>query len=284
MILQDYDIKHRAAILYRTHFWDESVEAEILKLYITAGAQYDIWVVAYAEPGVDFAAPAPIRKLICCAHDLRVLGLAASCGCPAEAVPARNLDLALLYFLRLLPDYTHYWLIEYDVRYSGDWSAFFAQFDAAQAGLLGTYIYRLPELPYWPHWGTLCTNGHPLAPAERIKSFTPLIRLTRQAAAVIDQAYRQGWHGHYETLWTTAVAAAGLGIEDIGGQGPFTPAARQGCNYTGALDGPELGQGSFLYRPIKSEAEIIAGPALLWHPIKPAALPPWIAGSAPVLA
>jgi hypothetical protein len=281
MRTDDYEPRHRAAILYRTHFWDQTVEAEVLKLYIALSDRYDIWVVGYVAPGADLDVPPPIRKLIRTPRDLRVLGLPDQCGCHEHKVALRNLDNVLLYFYRLLPDYEHYWMIEYDVRYTGDWSALLAELDDPGVDLLGTLIHSRRDFPEWPHWRTLCTAAQEIGHERQIKVFTPMVRLTRRAFAAIDLAYRHGWHGHYEALWPTAVAAAGLHIEDIGAIGPFTPAHRHGRHYTGMRDVPDKPKSTFIYRPMKREAELVSDPPMLWHPVKPAELKQWNAGASP---
>jgi hypothetical protein len=190
-IANDYEPRRRAAILYRTHFWDATVEAEVLKLSRALADRYDIWVVGYVGPGMDFEVPEPIRKLIRTPRDLRVLGLSDRCGCRPAQIALRNLDNVLLYFFRLVPDYEHYWMIEYDVRYTGDWSALFDELDDPDVDLLGTRVFSRRDFPAWPHWDTLCTGSQQLSLAAQVKSFTPIMRVTRRAFEAIDRAYRQ---------------------------------------------------------------------------------------------
>jgi hypothetical protein len=267
----------RAAILYRTHFWDAAVEAEVRRLIETAGADYDVWVVGYVGGGADFSVPAPIRKLTFTNLQLRVMGLP---GCSRHVRVNRHLDLPPVCFFRMLPDYEHYWIIEYDVRYTGDWRALLDELDNPRIDLLATAIQRRRENPGWHHWDTLCTGGVNIAAGLQVKAFTPLMRLSNRAFQAVDLAYRSGWHGHYEALWATAIAVAGQRIEDIGGGGSFTPPYRRGRHYSANMMDPMMSPGSFVFRPVKTAAEIAAGPPMLWHPVKPAAAPGWFAGAA----
>jgi hypothetical protein len=284
-MIGDLDPRRPAAILYRTHFWTAALEAELLKLAEAVGDRYDIWVIGYAEAGVDFAVPPPARKILFNQRHLRALGLPASCPCHPAPIPPRNLDWALLQFYRMIPEYQHYWMIEYDVRYSGNWDHLLQELDDPAVDLLATVIQRRSEHPGWSHWYSLCTlpvDGLPQHHDRQVKAFAPMMRLTQRAFAAVDAAYRRGWHGHYEALWPTVIEAAGMRIEDIGGSGSFTPAARVGRHYTSTAGSSSLWPGSFIFRPAIPESEMKNAIPLLWHPVKPAETPPWVAGAAPI--
>ena len=62
-----------------------------------------------------------------------------------------------------------------------------------------------------------------------VRALHPLMRLSRDLvnwypAAMADAA----WGGHYEFTLPTSALAAGARIEDLGGDGPFTPPERRG--------------------------------------------------------
>jgi hypothetical protein len=282
-MIGELEPRRPAAIIYRTHFWMPALEAELLKLSLAVGDRYDIWVICYAEAGVDFTVPPPARKILFNQRHMRALGVPSRCACRPEPIPARNLDLALLHFYRMVPEYQHYWMIEYDVRYSGNWNRLLRELDDPAVDFLGTAVQRRRENPGWVHWRTLCAlDDLPQHHDQQVKAFAPMMRLTQRAFAAVDDAYRRGWHGHYEALWPTVIAAAGMRIEDIGGSGSFTPAARAGRHYTCTADHGHLWPGSFIFRPSIPEADINDSMPMLWHPVKPAETPPWADKAGPV--
>jgi hypothetical protein len=270
--------QNRAAILYRTHFWSDAVAAEVEKLIGEAGDTHDIWVIGYVAAGGDFAVPPHIRKITLIENHLNAMGLP-RCPRHPNLRARRNLDLPPLFFFRMLPHYAHYWIIEYDVRYTGNWQTLFDELNNPAIDLLGTIVQSRHENPEWHHWPALCTGASQINPKHHIKMFTPLFRLSNRGFRAVDAAYRQGWHGHYEALWPTAIAAANMTIEDIGATGSFTPKNRHNKHYSADFMHPQLTPGTFTFRPPKSETEIPPTPPLLWHPVKPASTPTWFPGA-----
>ena len=60
------------------------------------------------------------------------------------------------------------------------------------------------------------------------------------------------WGGHYEFTLPTSALAAGARIEDLGGDGPFTPPERRGQTYVGKT--PERASqttSTFGFRPVR---------------------------------
>ena len=154
-------------------------------------------------------------------------------------------DLPVLWFYRQYPTYQHYWLVEYDVRYTGSWCSLFDELAASPADLLATTIHdRLhSSIPHW--WPSLLSPGLPLPASALIRAFLPFCRLTRQALTALDEGCASGWSGHSEVLWPTALRAAGFRLEEIGGDGPYTPQDRRGRHYTASADHWTLAPGTF---------------------------------------
>jgi hypothetical protein len=254
----------RNVILYRTHFWDRACAREFAALSAALGGTHDLFVIGYLT-GARPSPPAEIAQVWhrdACLAELSYPGQAALK--PAHLTPMK--------FFRDHPGYDHYWLIEYDVRYTGDWAALLTELAASPADLLATVIQRRAENPDWPLWPSLAPIPDRLRRGYYVKAFTPLMRLSNAAFRAIDAVYRAGWTGHYEALWPTAIAAAGLGIEEIGGAGRFTPPSRHGKYYTNNRLHAYLPPGSFIFRPSFLECEIPREPPGLWHPVKSAAM------------
>jgi hypothetical protein len=264
----------RRAVLFFTHVWDDWIESRFMKLRQELGAGYDVWVAGFIPDGAGFAVPAPARTEFAGENDLRAAFNPTPCICQAP-FEIKFHHLVPLYFYRQNPEYSHYWTIEFDVRYTGNWADFFAELESSPADLLGTAVQARHEHTDWFHWPGLCTGGQALPESSYVKAFLPLMRISKRGFQAIDQAYSRNWHGHYEALWPTAIADAGLLVEDIGGPGSFAPPARRHRHYTATLNHPSGGPGSFCYRPVKTEAEVEQMAAMLWHPVKPEALVQW---------
>jgi hypothetical protein len=58
-----------------------------------------------------------------------------------------NADLVPMRFFFERPDYDYYWIIEYDVRFSGAWPDLFADLSASDADLLCTTMQTWTENP-----------------------------------------------------------------------------------------------------------------------------------------
>jgi hypothetical protein len=181
-------------------------------------------------------------------------------------------DRPIIWHRMRFPHFERYWVIEDDVRYSGDWRELFDDLDRSEADLLMTTIQALEENPTWGWWKSLLSpTGEP---SLALKGFGPFCRLSGRLLAALDAAYRDGWRGHFEATWPTVAAANKLLVEDVGGRGSFTPAARYGRHYWNTPGPYSLFPGSFVYHPWfmdMGESQFMRlspGPHLLWHPVK----------------
>ncbi len=182
-------------------------------------------------------------------------------------------DLPALHLYRERPGYGRYWLVEYDVRWSGRWADFFAAFEANDADLLATSIRSVARDPTWWIWDTLMPpEGGEVVPdhrpEDRMAAFMPLFRASRRAMETMDRAYREGWGGHIEATWPTILRGAGLVVEDIGGKGEFVAPANRGRFYEADPTTVDLSPGTFVFRPAKWPVPRLRRNRL-WHPVKP---------------
>jgi len=173
----------------------------------------------------------------------------------------------------------HLWICEYDVDYAGSWADFFGRYADHDADLLTTHLMYRAEHPEWTHWQRAAAP--PWVPESQwVRSLNPLMRLSRRlvnayCVAMADEA----WKGHYEFTLPTAALAAGLAIEDLGGQTSFTLEERRGSGYIGkTAQGRPPGM-TFGFRPVRrhyyeERPELFERPGLLYHPVKPG-VSPW---------
>ena len=173
----------------------------------------------------------------------------------------------LLQFFCDNPDFDYYWLIEYDVRFCGDWRFFFDFFKDNKQDFLTCHIRYYVEEPDWPGW-SLHHPSRSIALSERVRSFNPIYRISKPSLSFLHECLRDGWRGHFEVLWPTLLHHHGFTIMDIGGKGRFTPPDMKDKFYTD----PESNSrgkpkhGTMRYRP--SFWRVGQETNKLYHPVK----------------
>jgi hypothetical protein len=253
-----------AAVLLMTHFLDDGIVAQYRRLKAEAvGLDVFLLYNRSDDPAPGFPVPADVEVSSLCADKIRALGY------PRKGLRlnARDVELFVMLFRRRHPDYAHYWIVEYDVDFSGRWSVLFDAFAASPADLLATTVHRFAVNPKWPNWNTVEGPLGPLPTSCLLRAFMPCCRLSGDALTALDRAYALGWSGHYEATVPTLVADAGLSIEDMGGEGEFVAAGNRNRFYTNTPANNHLAPGSFVFRPVRSSPGMQAN--LLWHPVKP---------------
>lgn len=208
---------------------------------------------------------------------------------PAEAMPERFAQMqrnggtiggyadTTLWPCLLALDADFTWLMEFDVDFSGHWERFFAQFAGNDADLLTTTLVPRAQSADWYWWPSAVIPAG-ISEEHVYRAFLPLTRVSRRLAR--DYARRMsgpGWSGHYEFTIPTVAMAAGMAIEDLGGQGALCPPERLNRNYSNIPNDPTLAPGTFTcLRGRESyfhEApESFEEPDMLYHPIKPGGL------------
>lgn len=260
------------AILYYAHLDSPSLRREVAELHAQLGTRYDIFVTGYCQSADALARIECVPTVAYSAGDLRSLPYPIKIGRFNPDDYIGNTDLVPMRFFRDHPGYDRYWLIEYDVRFGGEWSGLFSDLAGSEADLLSTTLQTCEENPGWAHWHTLTTGADDIRPNRRVKGFMPFARLSRRLLHACDALYRRGWAGHYEALWPTAALASGLCVEDVGGDSAFTPKERRGRYYFNTPSDWSLFPGTFVYRPCFADRDLSGPgcrfPGLLWHPVK----------------
>lgn len=169
--------------------------------------------------------------------------------------------------------YDYFWVVEYDVDFSGDWSRFFERAGKYEGDLLAARIHRLSDNPSFWFAGTFRQPG--AAIADPLIAFYPISRISRRGLAAYREAIASpGWGGHYEILMATIIEHAGLLVADLGGDGPFTPPERRGRHYRGRLDSSRNDGSTHGFRPARGFQYYVDGshrfrePDRIYHPIK----------------
>jgi hypothetical protein len=262
----------REAVLYYTHFCSPAVLREVARLRNELDGRYDIFALGYCRSAGALDGLDCVPALEYSADDLLALPYPGKTGRFDPANFFGNADLVPMKFFLDRPDYDYYWIIEYDVRFSGAWPELFEDLSCSGADLLCTTMQTWAENPKWAHWETLKTGGEDVPLERRVKGFLPFCRLSPALLAACDARYRKGWNGHSEVIWPTVASLECLGLEDIGGDGSFTPAERHGRYYRNTPSEWSQFPGTFVFRPSFADRNLF-GPechftGTLWHPVK----------------
>jgi len=177
----------------------------------------------------------------------------------------RNIELPLMWFFQRNPHYEHYWLMEYDVRFTGDWMDFFRHFAASRSDLLATTLFDYDFRPGWDNWKTLHTPER-VPERDRVRALFSLARLSNAALQAVHVAYCDGWSGHYEVTIPTILKRRGLTLEDFGGSGRYVAPGNHNRFYRNSPDIAGLAPGTFTVAANAISAEYPQN--MLWHPIK----------------
>lgn len=173
-----------------------------------------------------------------------------------KLVPGSN-HFPLLKFYKENQGYDYYWLVEDDVRFSGEWKDFFDSFASSTSDFLSSVIETKAENPTWFWWTSLKTGNEVIAEEKLLKSFNPIYRLSSQALVCIDAHLRIGWMGHYEVLLPTLLYNKGFLLEDFGGEGTFVRPENNAKFYddTSMRIAPVLpdDRKNYLFHPVKEE-------------------------------
>jgi hypothetical protein len=173
-----------------------------------------------------------------------------------EKLVPGNAHFPLLQFYREFPGYHYYWLIEHDVRFSGDWRLFFYELRECDADFLTCHVRNYENAPNWDWW-QLDHPEHNIKRPDMLASFNPIYRISNRSLSFLHQKLIEGWKGHNEVLFPTLLCRHGFKILDMGGQGIYTPQHWKDKFYTAE---------TLKYRPVFKRPGNMKN--LLYHPVK----------------
>jgi hypothetical protein len=267
-------VSARSVILILNHVADRHLHNHHAQIEKACGHDYDVFLLSdRSYPSLSLVRPrAGAKEFRFTLEDLIDLGYPGKRDLRLAAAGQRsikygNAELPLLLFFAAHSHYRHYWLVEYDVQFSGSWKHFFSSFDESNADLLGTSLIRYAEFPAWSHWQSLVLSGTNANDQDRLRGFFPLYRISNEALSCLHERYQQYCAGHMEVVMPTVLYQAGLCLEDIGGDGEFVKPSNINRFYSNRRLTNELSPGTFVYRPV--HRAVGDEPNKLWHPIKP---------------
>ena len=253
----------KTAFLLVTHILSKSVIGEFRKRVQASEGLGDCFIVFHRDE--SYLPPAELQlypHLVVSNRDLADNGLHTLLK--NQLVPGSNHFLPI-YFAEKYTQYDFYFVIEYDVRFTGDWRKVFEYLADKEEDFFTCHIRRHACEPDWPWWASISHPAEKIETDKLIRSFNPIYRISRDALKYIGDCHRDGWKGHHEVLLPTLLSRE-FTIRDFGGGGEFVHVEDIGKFYRDS-SGFKLEDGSVRWRP--SHALICLQPRnLLVHPVK----------------
>ena len=263
----------RDCAIFLTHRWTPQIARHYARLQQEAADVVDVFLAF--QPARDSSAPAEADFVVRpaeAAERFAVRHAEFIAGKRRGTTGYTDLIWANLFLSPELERYQRFWLVEYDVDYSGNWRDFFSAVSPYGEDLLVT---RLRKLSHDPHWRQQYDYAQPSGLlADPLIGFFPISRLSRALAERYPQIVANAeWRGHFEMVLPNAAASAGFSVGDIGGTGPMVAPDRRGLHYSAGYS-EEDRSGSFGFQPPRGTNYCFGRQRLLWkpdrlyHPIK----------------
>lgn len=252
----------KTALLFVTHKMSEGIKMEIDKLHAQACDRATLYVIYQADM---LAGVSPEGIL---SHPFALDGLNAL-GYPAwgSTLMDGNFHFVVLDFYRHHPGYDYYWLVEYDVRFNGNWRTFFSFFENRDEDFVTAHVERVEDNPHWPRWGEIELTNIDLEEKDMLRSFNPICRFSNRALSLLDERCSYGDRGHNEVLMPTLFRHYQLKIVDFGGMGPYILQGRPYLFYKEYVGMDGLRTCTHRFRPTY-QAKDINVPNMIYHPVK----------------
>lgn len=255
-------------IVFATHFLNEEIINRYLKIKHECSDRFSVILFFYTknmEGGNAFIKCLDVGDImIVNPSNIRELGYFSLFKNSIRG----SVNHLLQYYYLKNPKYDYYWLVEYDVVFTGLWSYFFNILSRYSADFIGGHVehYNIDNSS-WTWWNKTRWVSIPFLLNELIKSFNPIFRLSSKALRYLDSYLRMGNIAHYEVLIPTALYHAGFSLMDYGGTGLFTPIDLKNKLY---IQGHGINNGTLRWRPIflKEEVLLLNTKNVVFHPVK----------------
>jgi hypothetical protein len=259
---------HDSVVLFLTHVFEDEVSAAYRRLDQQCRRRWDVRILFDKKGTYPDTDPAGVGGAV--GYDFTGTETTSTRHFhdPKIVSPvAGNMDVPVLDFYRAFPGYAHYWVVEFDVRFTGRWSYLFNCFRRSKADLLATTMFDYEDYPGWHWWYTLTPpTGEKVDVRDLVRAFLPIYRASNRALEHLGSAYSRGWQGHYEATVATILRRNGMMLEDIGGNGRFIDPRNRSRFYTNDPKTVTLSPGTLVWRPIRQSPG--RRKRTLWHPVK----------------
>jgi hypothetical protein len=254
-----------------THAWDPEIEKEFERfLNLDYHGSPEVWLILDARtPGAE-----NIARRFKHSHVIDESELFSRLPYPRleRETLLDHVHFPVLDFYLTHPGFDYYWVVEFDVRYTGKWESFLRSFEADDHDLITSHIRHYREEPFFGWW---CTLQHPTEIIEKewyVRSFNVIYRISNRALALVHEKQKNGWRGFAEVLFPTLLENGGHTLLDFGGDGEYTPAGRKNTSYTSGStnDGSLNPFCTMHWRPSMARAGMRRNK--IYHPVKPQAM------------
>lgn len=252
----------KTAILFVTHIQNESIDKQIRILYEQTKGEADLFV-GYQADKIELKLPQEVLSFPFTIKELNALGYR-TWGC---TLMDGNFHFVMLDFYHRYPDYDHYWLIEYDVRFNGDWRIFFSFFKDKDEDFITSHIKNVEEEPDWIRWHEIEMVNLRIDKSMLLKSFNPICRFSRKSLQLLHERCLLGDRGHNELLMPTLFQYYKLKMADFGGEGRHIYQDYPNLFYCQNPADKEDEKCTHRFRPAHKEEEL-ALRNMIYHPIK----------------
>jgi|GEM_PF-1877492 len=202
------DKTKKTVILFKCIYIDEDVISEFENLKRSCGKRFDIFL-SYDNSRKDLKVMQGIDYHI---YDLEKIKRLGYRFYPTdENILWYNSDYSVLDFFRE-KDYSFYWVIDYDVRFSGDWNIFFNHFSKSDSDLVAINIKKIEDNSNYVFRDNIILT---VQDYEKFSSFLCIYRLSRSALEFLDTKYREGCSGYCEVIIPTLLNIGKYKMENI---------------------------------------------------------------------
>ena len=186
------------------------------------GTRADVFLlISISEDTKQALAEHPVKGGLLAPFDQQLLP--AELGYPyftRDSLVPGSAHFPVLDFHRRKLDYEHYFVVEFDVEYTGDWGDMVTDVTSGMPDFASLHFFSPRQRPNWKWW-----RDYQPAPRDRAwaldrdnlrRSFNPIYCISRRATDLIDAAHHDGWRGHNELLLATILTWRGCRITDLG--------------------------------------------------------------------
>jgi len=206
----------KTAVLFKCYYLNKSALKELERIRSSIDpSKFDLFY-SYDNTRNDLRAPSGVKV-----HTFTQNGIAARYTAGVKKIYLwKNTELSTIDFCLSHPEYSHYWVIDHDVRFTGDWNVFLNSFTNDDADLLATYVSRYGERKWHvdveEDWWAWSDTNLELENREKTRAFFAVYRFSKRALEFLDEQYRSGVQGFCEMIIPTSLERGGFKIKDIG--------------------------------------------------------------------
>lgn len=259
----------RTAVLFLTHHWNDIIRLKFERLRSEIGSVADVFILMQKSEAAERAQAegGSTRRALALFDASALPGELGYAYAFADAILPGSVHFTVMAFSRRNV-YDHYFLIEYDVDFSGNWRDFIATVLKASPDFASLHFFTPRQKPDWGWWRVYRPadrdRGWALDEGNLLRSFNPVYCLSRHAAQLIDAAHRDGWHGHHELILATVLSHRGCRVVDLARLDDFCIGSEQDP------DASRDALSTVRWRPDVTQAEFLSRSTgrTLFHPVK----------------